>query len=122
MKGCRELNVFSAQIASELEPVFDGPIRIGIPLRARRQLLQCAGQYPHLHELRFECGDTGSLTAHTRVHAPPSAALSRIASTMRLARKPSSKVAAIGGSAGYGGPAAVHAEISPIASRKREAH
>src|SRR5262245_65834277 len=100
MKGCRELNVFSAQVARELEPVFDGPVRIGIPLRARRQLLQRGGQDPHLHELWFECSHTGGLIAHTRVHAPPSAALSRIASTMRLARKPSSKEAAIGGSAG----------------------
>src|SRR5262245_3277628 len=101
MQRRRELDVAGADLAGKLEPVFDRTVRIGVPPLARCQLLERRGEDPHLHEFGIE----GS---HTRVHAPPSAALSRIASTMRLARKPSSKVATTGGKAGYGGPSAMH--------------
>src|SRR5262245_19370255 len=111
MKGRRELDVTGTELACELEPVFDGTVRVDVPLLARCQLLERGGENPHLHELRFESRRLDlkrRLASHTRVHAPPSAALSRIASTMRLARKPSSKVATTGGRAGYGGPSAMH--------------
>src|ERR1041384_1959840 len=82
------------------QPVFDGAIRIGVAHVARRQLLQGGRQHAHAHEFRLK----GS---HTRVQAPPSSALDRMASTRRLARKPSSNVATIGAIGGYGAPAAM---------------
>ena len=49
-----QLDVARAQLAGELDPLFDRAIGIGIAHLARRQLLQGGREDAHFHELRFE--------------------------------------------------------------------
>jgi hypothetical protein len=93
VQGGRQLDVAGANLERELQPVFDGAVRIGVAHLARRQLLERGRQHSHPHELRLKGRQRST---HTRVQAPPSSALARMASTIRLAWKPSSKVATIG--------------------------
>ena len=57
MQRRRQLDVARAQLAGEVQPVFDGAIGIGIPHVARRQLLERGGQHADLHEFRGKRGD-----------------------------------------------------------------
>ena len=57
MQRGRQLDVAGVQLPRELDPVFDRAIGIGIPDRARRQLLQRRREHAHLHELRLKRSD-----------------------------------------------------------------
>ena len=54
MQGGGELDVIHFQLACELQPIFDGLIRIRIADFPGREFLEGGGEYAHLHEFRFE--------------------------------------------------------------------
>src|SRR5262249_34857940 len=57
MKRGGKLDVIGPEFAREGRPFFDGQIRVGVALLARRQLLQRGGQNADLHEFRLESFD-----------------------------------------------------------------
>ena len=77
-----QLDVVGAELARECQPVLDRAIRVGVAHLPRRQLLQRRGEHADLHELRSKRRDSHG----TSVQTPPCPALSRMASTIRLAR------------------------------------
>lgn len=53
----RELYVVHAELACELQPLFDGAVGVAVAHLARGQLLKRRREHPDLHELRIEFFD-----------------------------------------------------------------
>jgi hypothetical protein len=71
MQRGRQLNRVGSQIGSELKPIDDGPIRIGVADGARRQLLQRGREDSNLHELRFEGANPAQIADEIVGRVPP---------------------------------------------------